>query len=280
MGLIGCIVGECATSYHTLLTARIIQGFSSSAFESIMFATIGYTPSLLGLMIAIPTLYINVVYVYLSSILSPVPSRICTSHPFVVISRTAIIAGPIVTNLGWHWLFHILVIFIAVQFVLMVFFCPETTYRRDFMYDIDQVQNENFEKLAIKENRHSNVPEDLERTNSAYIPPEKSYLQRLKPWSGIHSPDNLIKLLLAPFVTLLNVGALYTIVTSGVLVAWYVAVSFIIAAVFSPPPYLFTAAQVGYLSTGPFVGGLLAAVFMAVINDPLIRFLTRRNSGI
>jgi hypothetical protein len=44
MGLIGCIVGECATSYHTLLTARIIQGFPSSAFESIMFATIGYNP--------------------------------------------------------------------------------------------------------------------------------------------------------------------------------------------------------------------------------------------
>jgi hypothetical protein len=162
----------------------------------------------------------------------------------------------------------------------MVFFCPETTYRRDHIYDIDQVQTEDFEKLAIKENRHSNVLEGLARTDSAYIPPEKSYMQRLKPWSGIHSPDNLVKLLLAPFVTLLNIGALYTIVTSGVLVAWYVAVSFIIAAVFSPPPYLFTAAEVGYLSTGPFIGGLLASVFMAIINDPLIRFLTRRNSGI
>lgn len=41
MGLIGCIVGECATDYHTLLSARIIQGFSSSAFESIIIASIG-----------------------------------------------------------------------------------------------------------------------------------------------------------------------------------------------------------------------------------------------
>ena len=109
---------------------------------------------------------------------------------------------------------------------------------------------------------------------------KKSYWQTIKPWSGIYSHDNIIKLVLTSFVTLLNIGALYTIVTSGLLVAWYVAVSFVIAGIFSPPPYLFTAAQVGYLSAGPFIGGLLASIFMAFINDPIIRFCTRRNSGV
>lgn len=164
----------------------------------------------------------------------------------------------------------------------MILFCPETTYHRDHAYDIDQVSNEDFEKLAAKEQRHSHPDQDvvIDRTSSAYIPPRKTFLKRMMPYSGVHSQDNLIKLVIAPFVTLLNVGALYTIVTSGLLVAWYVAVSFIVAAVFSPPPYLYTAAQVGYLSTGPFVGGLLASVFMAIVNDPIIRYCTRRNNGV
>jgi MFS family permease len=41
MGLIGCIIGETANTYHHLLTARVIQGFSSSAFESILVSSIG-----------------------------------------------------------------------------------------------------------------------------------------------------------------------------------------------------------------------------------------------
>jgi uncharacterized membrane protein len=181
--------------------------------------------------------------------------------------------------LGWKWLFHILVIFIAVQFVLMFFLCPESTYNRDQDYNIDQIANEDFEKLAAREH-HLNT-DNIERTRSqANIPQKRSYIQNLKPWSGVYTEDNLIKLIIAPFVTLLNIGALYTIVASGILVAWYVAVSFILAAWFSPPPYLFTAAQVGYLSAGPFIGGLLASVFMAIINDPIIRYCTRRNNGV
>lgn len=161
----------------------------------------------------------------------------------------------------------------------MFFLCPESTYNRDQDYNIDQIANEDFEKLAARE--HHLAADNVERTRSqAVIPPKRSWIQNLKPWSGVYTEDNLIKLVIAPFVTLLNIGALYTIVASGILVAWYVAVSFILAAWFSPPPYLFTAAQVGYLSAGPFIGGLLASVFMAFINDPIIRYCTRRNNGV
>jgi len=163
----------------------------------------------------------------------------------------------------------------------MFFLCPETTYNRETVYNIDQVENEDFEKLAAREHRISKPEGDQPGSSSdAIIPKKKSYWQTIKPWSGIYSHDNIIKLVLTSFVTLLNIGALYTIVTSGLLVAWYVAVSFVIAGIFSPPPYLFTAAQVGYLSAGPFIGGLLASIFMAFINDPIIRFCTRRNSGV
>jgi hypothetical protein len=49
---------------------------------------------------------------------------------------------------------------------------------------------------------------------------------------------------------------------------------------FSPPPYLYSAAAVGYLSVGPAIGGLAASIFMSVISDPIIKFCSNRNKGI
>jgi len=41
MAIIGIAVGQGAKDYHTLLAARILQGFSTSAFESLLIAAVG-----------------------------------------------------------------------------------------------------------------------------------------------------------------------------------------------------------------------------------------------
>jgi hypothetical protein len=204
--------------------------------------------------------------------------------------RTAIISGPIAANLGWRWLFHIFVIFAGVQFVLMIFFCPEMTYHRDPIYDIDQRAIEDFDKLAEKEKK-TFVTTDAEidiaaegrsepSSSAPPIPAPATFFHRMKPWSKTHSKDNFIFLSIAPFVACLNIGALYTIVSNGILVMWLVGFSLILAQEFSPPPYLFSPAQVGYLSTGPAVGALLGCAFMAAITDPMIKYCSKRNMGI
>jgi amino acid transporter len=108
----------------------------------------------------------------------------------------------------------------------------------------------------------------------------RSLFDSIKPRSGFQSDANFIKLVIAPFVTLLNIGALYTIFASGTLVAIYVAISVILAQVFSPLPYLFTAAKVGYLSTDAFVGDLVACLIIAAITDPMIKYCSQKNHGI
>ena len=42
---------------------------------------------------------------------------------------SAIIVGPIATNLGWRYLFHLLIPFAALEVVLLFFFVPETAMR-------------------------------------------------------------------------------------------------------------------------------------------------------
>jgi hypothetical protein len=271
MGIIGTIIGGCANDYHLLLVGRIVQGFATSAFESIVVTVIGdmYFVHERGIRISL----LNFVLGAISNLVS-------------------VITGPITTNLGWKYCFWILLPFCAFQFILMIFFCPESSYNRDALYDLDTNVDENFEQLAALEKKYvkhegenTEVLPEAARTRTGVsttrsVPPRKSFVKRLAPAGGIYSEDNLFRLVLAPFLALGNIAALWVIIMSGLIVAWYVGVSFIMAQWFSPPPYLYSAAAVGYLSVGPAIGGLLASVFMSVISDPIIKFCTTRNKGI
>src|ERR1700685_573741 len=62
-----------------------------------------------------------------------------------------LIAGPLTQNLGWKWLFNILQIFLCTLIVIVYFLCPETTYKRDHRYDIDQLRDDRLQDLAATE---------------------------------------------------------------------------------------------------------------------------------
>ena len=100
--IIGTAVGEAKVSYTYLLAARIIQGFSTSAFESLIVATVGdiYFVHQRGLRIS----FINFILNSASSLAS-------------------IICGLVFADLGFLWLFHLFQIFLVIQFVAMFLFC-------------------------------------------------------------------------------------------------------------------------------------------------------------
>jgi len=201
-----------------------------------------------------------------------------------------LIAGPLTQNLGWKWLFNILQIFLCTLIVLVYFLCPETTYIRDHRYDIDQLRDDRLQDLAATEAkaREAEVQtSDVEKTAAVVaegglraVRKRKTYWKSLAIYTGIYSHDNLIKLLIAPFVTLLNTAALYTCVTSGMLQAWYVGTAIAQAELFSAPPYLLDATQLGFLSVGPLIGGALGSLLIAVLSDPIARWATKSNKGI
>jgi len=236
------------------------MGLSTSAFESLIIASVGdmFFVHQRGIRVAFITFILN-----------------------AASSLASIICGQITNSLGWIWLFHFLQIFTVIQFILMFLFCPETTYIRDAAYDIDQIQDENFEKLAEKEHRHETVDE-ISRTNtstSAPVPKKKTFVQELALYTGIYTNDNVIKMLLGPFVTLLNIGAGWSCICSGLLCAWYVTSGITQAGIFAAPPWNYNASQIGYLSVGPFVGGAIGSILIAATSDPAAKWLTNLNKG-
>ncbi|KAI1619268.1 major facilitator superfamily domain-containing protein, partial [Exophiala viscosa] len=274
IGLIGCIISEVASGYNQLLAGRVLQGIAVAAYESLAVASIGdmFFVHERGPRVAI--------IVFLLAAIS---------------NGISIVAGVITANLGWHYNFHILTPFAALQTIAVIAYAPETIYRRSAIYDIDTVgSEENFDKLASVEARAVHHLEkagdgatDLEQTMTQgtgdsleSMRPKKTYWQELSVYNGAFVEDSIIKMVLACLAILLNLGALYQIISTGIIIAWYVAVAILTGVIFAIPPYLLGTATIGYLSTGPLIGGFLGCLVPFLISAPMIRFLTRKNRGV
>lgn len=258
LDIVGTAVGEAQISYNYLLAARIIQGFSTSAFESLIVATVGdmYFVHQRGLRISV----INFVLNSASSLAS-------------------IICGQVFADLGWLWLFHMFQIFLVVQFVAMFLFCPETTYIRDSRYDLDLLRDDKIGD-ATKEKISATVQHHDDAARPVSVPPKKTFIQSLAVFSGVYSRDNVFKFVFGPFLTLLNPAACYAIIASGLLNSWYVGSAIILSGIFSGPPWMFGPAQIGYLGAGPFIGGMIGSIIVGWGSDPVVKWMSRRNSGV
>jgi hypothetical protein len=202
---------------------------------------------------------------------------------------SAIIVGPIATNLGWRYLFHILIPFTALEVILLYFFVPETCYNRDHRYDIDELSQDNLQDLAAIEKRHAHMGEkesdDMVKIETATssppgLRPKKTFVQELAIFTGTYSNDNFLQLTIAPFAVCTNLAVLWMVIVTGGLTAFFVAQSYDMAQIFMVPPYNLSAAGVGYLSLGPFLGGLLGSIVLGATLDPLIKWCAKKNKGV
>lgn len=110
--------------------------------------------------------------------------------------------------------------------------------------------------------------------------PRISFAKRLRPFSGVYSPDGIVLMLIRPFIILSNPAVIWSTLFLSITTAWFVVISFVISQIFSAPPYLLDTAQIGYMSAGPVVGGLLGSIVSGLLSDSLALSLAKRNKGI
>ena len=267
--IVGCIIGECSQGYNSLLAARLIQGMAQTSYETLVYSSVGdqFFVHERGPPMAIGVFVVN-----------------------AIANCVQIVAGTITTNLGWRWNFHILAPFAAVQTIGLILFVPETTFRRAAIYNIDTAgsEDEDYATLAAVELKATPGQKDPELTEvervttsqSLSYPPRRTWVQRMAVYNGTFVEDSVWKILLSFPVILLNLGAAFAIFASGLVLAWYAASAISLSVLLPAPPYQFTSSTVGHASTGPLIGAILATIFMGVVSDPVIKFLTRRNMGV
>jgi MFS family permease len=260
LGVAGTIIGSASNGLDTLLTARVVQGFAISAYESLVITAIG-----------------DLFFVHERGLYSSIINFLLAG----ISNFSSVITGTIVANLGWKYLFHILLAFVTLQLILLFLFCPETTYSRDKRYETDEITNVDLEKLAEVEHRND---AGLEKTASSGVranpvPALKTFRQELAIFTGVYTDENLLQLVLGSFAIWTNLAAAWVIIAVGGSTVLFVAVAFVLAQIFTLPPYNLNAAGVGYLSLGPFVGSIIGSVILGFALDPLIKWFSKRNVG-
>ncbi|KAF4634329.1 hypothetical protein G7Y89_g3774 [Cudoniella acicularis] len=262
--VVGNIIGSTSTNYNQLLACRVIQGFSVSTYESLLLVVIG-----------------DLFYVHERGAYTSIVTFVLAG----VSNLSSVVCGSITTNLGWKYLLHIFVAISGFQTILQIFFVPETTYNRNQLYEIDELTTVNFGELSALEHRNDKLGEgDVQQletaTSTRSIPKKKTFWQNMKLFDGSYSDEGLFQLVIAPFAVCLNISVFYIIILQGWFVGLFVAIAFVLAQIFGYPPYNMSPAAIGYLSIGPFIGGLVAMLLFGAITDPIIMFMTNKNKGV
>lgn len=261
MAVIGTIVCQTATTFYTLRAGRIVQGFSVTAYESVVLVSVG------------DLFFVHQRGAYVAA----------TNFMFAGISSlVSVVSGPIVDKLGWRYQFHIFLACAGLQTVLQFLISPETTYCRDVRYNIDTVMEENLDELVTVQAKHTETQAMAASEHAEVVPAvsKKSFWQELALWSDKYSDENVLQLWIATFAVNLNLAVFYIALLQAFFASLLVALAISIAQLFGRPPYNLSPAGIGYMFLGPFVGAVLGLLFFGLAQDPLARFLARKNNGV
>lgn len=110
--------------------------------------------------------------------------------------------------------------------------------------------------------------------------PRKSLVQLLNPYSGEYTSRPFWLLVLDPFIVLANPAVMWAVLLMAFPTLWVVGINLLVAQIFSAPPYSLGTAELGYMSAGPAVGGLLGSIASGALSDPIIGWASRSNKGI
>lgn len=138
---------------------------------------------------------------------------------------TPVIVGKMTVTIGWQWSFYFVAIFLAASLPLMIFFVPETAYRRSDKLNTDFKHKSGHSKSTeshlalhdpVNEESKSFVPETgavrgASRTEvtATPIPERDSFLRSLRLFTGRKTDEKFWKLLLRPFPLFLHPGILW-----------------------------------------------------------------------
>lgn len=221
---------------------------------------------------------------------------------------TPILVGKITHTIKWPWTFYFVSIFTAVCLPLVIFFVPETAYRRSAHLNTDMVSSDDLQYTKTSEmpapELHSSNGEgpaevhltDREQATEKPTPtpnqqlilrpyggantPLKSLSQRLVPISGRITDDSFFKLFLRPFPLFAHPAVLWACLIQGTMIGWTVFIGIILAAVFIGPPLFWDEVNTGYAYAGAFIGALVGFVIAGLLADWSARYMTKKNNGL
>ncbi|KAF2090075.1 MFS general substrate transporter [Saccharata proteae CBS 121410] len=266
------IWGAFAHSFESLLWSNILAAAAGSSTEALGAATVNdlyflhERGSKMGL--------------YMSSI-----SGGNTIGPLV--------CGFVVETIGWRWHKGIAAIAVGINFLLVVFFVPETSYDRESVQSSSSppIASSGAGKSGI--NDEEAVPEKnidaaghevagSPRSSTVQLPvPKKTFMQELSLLSGgSDSSIPLWKLFIRPFPLIVYPAIIFAFLGYAVSLAWTVAINILNSFILQAPPYSFSPAINGLINIPGLLGNLVGAWCGGWLVDRFADWRSKKHGGI
>jgi MFS family permease len=274
--------GFAGGSYTSMAWARAFQGIGLAPFEALVNATVG-----------------DLYFVHERGKRMALTNFAVFGGAFM----TPIIVGKMAGTIGWQWSFWMIAIFQGAGLPLLVFFVPETAFRRDERFNTDTLVTLEGPRNSVvvvggntsTHRKSSSTGQDhtaeLEKPNielqhpiggnrTTDVSPKASYWSAIAPFNGRKSDESYWKLLLRPLPLFAHPSIFWACLIQGTLIGWTVFLGIILAAVMLGPPLFFNEVKTGYMYTGAFVGAIVGFVLSGLLSDSTAKWLTKRNRGV
>ncbi|EEA24976.1 hypothetical protein TMatcc_008080 [Talaromyces marneffei ATCC 18224] len=254
--------GAASKDYSSFLASRVVSAIGMAPYEILVLATIK-----------------DIYFVHERG------TRIAVWNLFLMcgIAGGALISGYIIENLGFRWTFWVCAILFGVFLFGIIFFVPETTYKRPPSLVAQLTANEKTSDYV--EDGEKNTTVQLETTTpipqGEPVPRARMpYIQTLRVFTGRYSEASPLKIFARPFVLFFYPSVLWSFLLYGTTLTWIVVFSVVNGVIFVEAPYNFSVSQTGLISLSPFILTLIGEVISGPMNDWICVYLTNKNRGI
>ncbi|KAF2221371.1 putative MFS transporter [Elsinoe ampelina] len=244
--------GLSGKNYKSLLAARVFQGVGLAPFEALVNASVG-----------------DLFFVHERGKRMALSNLALFGGAFF----TPVVVGKMTSTLGWEWTFHFIAIFAAVLLPLLIFFVPETAFRREDRFETDLLAG----GATIGEKSSGASEGEVESPTEGNRGP--TIRQTLPIFNGRKTDESFFKLLLRPFPLFIQPGFLISCLIQGTMIGWTVLIGVVLAAIMLGPPLFFNEVETGYMYTGAFIGALIGFVIAGVLSDSSAKWMTKLNRG-
>ncbi|KAK7222953.1 hypothetical protein V2G26_010956 [Clonostachys chloroleuca] len=230
MFMAGCIWATQASTMNSLLGSRIVGALGAGAVQAVGPAVIG-------------EIFLEKNY---SKAMAAYSVSLCLGA-----QGSPLVAGHLIAAKGWQWFFILVAILSGVNFLTLLFFCPETAF------------NVQAELGATSADFDADIFDQAGRLGPSQSP--------IKTWrqNSFYIRHPHIEYAFDPIV-LLSAGMW------GIALAWVATISVICNQLFAAPPFLWGPAQLGNWACTSLIGVFIAFPIAGPLTDALSSFLGRR----
>ncbi|KAK1051753.1 hypothetical protein LTR74_016681 [Friedmanniomyces endolithicus] len=259
IGLIGCGVSN---SYGSLMACRLIHALASGVCE------------------ALPVQLVNDIFFLheRGNKLGYYTVCLCWGSTGPLYAGYMLAGG-----YSWRLFFYVETAFAGLLLILGFLFVEETTYKRRTPNG-PAIPNPNGEKRVFGRDEldGKSSEEKIEHVVEVetMVPPRRSFVQTLKPWSGINADESFLMTMLRSFSYFLVPAVLWVVTTYGIYIGLGALVfNYTFPIKIVAPPYNWKQENAGLIALGNLIGYGLA-VPLVWTSDRLAAYLTKRNGGI